>query len=111
MKAVIPPRAFRSGSVRATTKYQSATPALVIHFGAIDDVLVAFLDRRGLHSLNVTAGARFGDGVGTHGGFLDHGCKVFLMLCVGAAQDDGLRQAIGFNGGADARIPKRVLRR
>lgn len=31
MNAVMPPRASRCGSVTATTKYQSATPALVIH--------------------------------------------------------------------------------
>ena len=31
MKAVMPPRAFFSGSVRATTKNHRATPALVIH--------------------------------------------------------------------------------
>ncbi len=29
--AVMPPRAFSAGSVTASTKYQSATPALVIH--------------------------------------------------------------------------------
>jgi hypothetical protein len=73
------------------------------HLLAVEDVLVALLDGRGLDRSNVGAGVRLGDAVGAQQRRLGEGPKPLLLLRLVARDDHRhLRQRVGGHGGGNA---------